>query len=319
MKSCNAGVNTFFIVGCGRSGTTLLKTILNVHQDIAVTPETFFYGSIVRGERNNQLDINAKIDFVFNKWWMKDFGLDKHDVEDNLDKIICKNDWDTVFLSIMKAYANKYNVKYVGEKTPAHMSRAQYFLETFVGSKVICIFRDPRAVYNSYKKTNVGTVSVVNVINEWKNAYNMHSQIKQYDGYISVRYEDLVESPEEVIKKIIGFIGVDFDPSLLNFHERHGSGFSPEQAHHANTLKPLFNDSVHEWKKHLNKYQVGLVEERLSAEMHDIGYVSSKKHVKYLRVYEVFSYIYDFFHKAAIRKPRQILKGYLARKRHMKV
>jgi hypothetical protein len=37
----------FFIVGCGRSGTTLLKSILSAHPALYVMPETFFFRSIL--------------------------------------------------------------------------------------------------------------------------------------------------------------------------------------------------------------------------------------------------------------------------------
>ena len=45
-KNICQGDGLLFIVGCGRSGTTLLKTILNENKKVYITPETFYYNSI---------------------------------------------------------------------------------------------------------------------------------------------------------------------------------------------------------------------------------------------------------------------------------
>jgi len=66
----------FFVVGCGRSGTTLLKSILCSHSDIYLPPETFFftsiskrYGRVLRGWFGDE------IDYIINRWWIRDTGV----------------------------------------------------------------------------------------------------------------------------------------------------------------------------------------------------------------------------------------------------
>lgn len=318
MKECGIDKKLFFVVGCGRSGTTLLKTILNEHENVAVTPETFFYDSVVAKEKTKDLDLNGKVEKLFSKWWIKDFGLNKSDVINNLNSIKCDDEWDAVFLSFIKSYADKHKVDCVGEKTPRHIAKAEYFIKSFPGVKVVNIIRDPRAVYSSYRKTKVGTISVANVINEWKNAYSVHVKLEKSASYYCIRYEDLVNSPEDVIKNILEFIGVPFDPSVLTFYQRSGAGYSPEQRHHGNTFKPIFNASVDEWQKCLNRYQKSLIENRLYNEMKSVGYDCATKPTPLLDVYYYVSTFFDYLHKLTIRKPRQLIKAYKASKRHEK-
>lgn len=314
MHKCNITQNLFFIVGCGRSGTTLLKTLLDSHRELVVTPETFFYNSVAQNGTHN---IQEKVEYALQKWWIKDFCIERESVYDNLSQIHCQNGWDSLFLAILQAYAQKHHANWVGEKTPSHISKGRYFINTFEGSKVICIVRDPRAVFNSYKKSKIGTISVATVITEWRRAYYEHLSLYGETNYIYIRYEDLVSQPENTLHTITKFLGVKYDSSLLEFHRRDMSGFSPEQAHHENTFRPIFKDSLDEWRTHLNRYQVSLIENRLSHEMAELGYVVTGEQANGLRTYEFLSKVTDMVHKVMIRKPRQLLKAYKARARQL--
>lgn len=172
-----------FIVGLPRTGTTLMRQILNDSENVAICGETHFLGGAgtvptlwrnilgspislsekqaVQGFRKEfaelgdlSTDSGAQeiVDRIFNinysfwSWIRKNV-----DREEFLEKLLASDRTDrALFDLIMAFYANGKPVR--GEKTPAHIHYVPTLLDWFPKAKVIHMFRDPRAIYISQKK-----------------------------------------------------------------------------------------------------------------------------------------------------------------------
>lgn len=307
----------FFIVGCGRSGTTLLKSMLDAHPGITLPPETFFFSTICRrfpGSANAPID--EKVAYVASRWWIRDAGVSAQDIHTQLAEYD-QPGWHEIFLATMAVMtADKpQDSLAVGEKTPAHIADATELLEKFHECRAIQIVRDPRAVLASYRGVKVGTNQAAAVIREWQGAWQAHKVLVDHPRYLLIRYEDLIADSESVLRKVCTTLDVPFDESMLAFHTRADKGYAEEQAHHQSTLKPLFTSSLDAWKQNLPGWQLALVETHLQEGMAAHGYELFAPDRKPKAWDHRLSDSLDRLHRHAVRRPRQLLKRRRALKR----
>lgn len=301
----------FFIIGCRRSGTTLLKTILSSHSDIYIPPETFFYTSIVRKYNLVSRYVNPdKLDYVLGKWWIRELGISKDNIQQKMDDSgRDSSDWNNIFLSMLGVLAEAKDAKLIGEKTPSHIDVADKLLGQFPSCRIIHIVRDPRAVLASCRSVDIGTNQAAGVIREWMGALRMHNKIRDSERYYWLRYEDLVSCLDKKLSEICMFLGVDFDESMLGFYNRKTPGFSVEQSHHCNTMRPIFTSSVDSWKTKIPKSDIALIEYCLAEEMKCFGYQCLHENILFPKFRYNIGIFCDFMHKNFIRRNKQIIKA----------
>lgn len=302
-----------FIVGCGRSGTTLLKSILDANPEVSIPPETFFFTSIVKNDGNENMSLDNKLDLLLSKWWIADARVSKIELEALLKGK--DGTWNNVFLALLGALSDGEGVKVFGEKTPAHISHVVNLLDVFTTAKVIHIVRDPRAVLSSYSSVPVGTNQVSGVISEWSNAMAVHSMMGNNQRYHMLKYEDLTSNTEMEVKRICDFLEIVYTPLMLKFYERKALGYSVEQTHHKNTLSAVFNSSADAWKKKLSDTEIGMIEAYLRDYMIAHGYELTNIKVNYCEVRRMYSHVLDVLARNFIRRPKQLRKKYAALKR----
>lgn len=307
----------FFIVGCGRSGTTLLKSILCSHSDIYLPSETFFYTSI--SKRYGRLlrgTFGDEIDYVVSRWWIRDAGVTKCSLVESMDDFdINLPVWNRVFLALLKSLSGDKDATVIGEKTPAHIECADKLLADFPHCKIIQLIRDPRAVLASYRASGVGTSQPAAVIKEWREAYEMKKNIENNERYFCLRYEDLISNPQHQVEKVCAFLNVEYESGMMEFHRRSHSGFAAEQRHHENTLSPIFSSSLNSWKDKLSKNQIALVEQQLGAEMEQAGYPLVGHEMMFARAYFMLSVFIEAVSRRTVRRFRQAIKSFRANRR----
>jgi hypothetical protein len=163
-----------FVVGASRSGTTLMRNLLERSDRIALARENHFVGHLVNGEGAryyfrrlgelaNDHTISALVDFVYSGeyqrrsrvreispyWrWLTE-SVPRDDFERRL--LDAERTERGLFAAMMRVYADWRGRPIMGEKTPAHLAYVDTLLEWFPKAKVIHMIRDPRAVYVSDK------------------------------------------------------------------------------------------------------------------------------------------------------------------------
>jgi len=268
----------FFIVGCGRSGTTLLQVMLGNHPEITLPNETGFYSLLWRrnrrrlGELANARDFRRGFEHCMDFWRVRELELDRERVWQ-----LCQGQptsWETLFLALLAALAERRGATRVGEKSPGHFQHLTLLAERFPEARFIHLIRDPRAVACSYYRT-FGIKAIGAKCRRWREAIEQHRLHSAALGarYAAVRYEDLVRAPEPTLRALCAFLGCEFSPDMLAHHERQHLGFAAHQMHHmANTLKPVFTSSLDKWRSELDPGQIALVEHVLGDDMRELGY-----------------------------------------------
>jgi len=302
--------NLFFIVGCGRSGTTLFRIILNAHSGVFVPPETFFFNEIANGFVGINSSSEKKISKLLSKWWVRDMKVERNEILKLLDPH--QASWRNVFLAFMGSLSSGSGATMFGEKTPGHIRYSQQLLDEYPKCKIIILVRDPRASFASFRSANVGTGQISTFSKTWSYAATIAKNLENNPRCMRVHFEKLITNTEDVMGSVCEFLDLSFDDSMMNYHSRTDPDYSPEQTHHKNTQKPIFTSGLTKWKSQLTNNQIGLLEYTLADQMAAMGYELEGNSVSFPRFRLLYSLFVDKLSKVFILKPRQILRKHRA-------
>ena len=276
-----------FIVGLSRSGTTLLSRLLDAHSEIAIFPETWW--SVV-------LDRLGCIQ-EFSNWWQT--SLFFNELWGNLNSYRDPAAWvlarvashepryvgptAPVLEKLGRAYANERHARIWGEKTPGHALWLPELRDLFPRARVLFMVRDPRDVLVSYDdRWNEGRRSTEYLITTaallkyylFRLLYRPGFPLEQVRW---VKYESLTSQTSAELEQICDFVGVDFEPSMLNFYRRYANveRDTPEGRHHLLLSKPAMTDRIGRYKEAMSSSQIALVERLFGEEMQAVGYSRS--------------------------------------------
>lgn len=258
-----------FIVGKGRSGTTLLQTILDAHPDCIIPLESRLIIHLKSRYRHVKKWTPGLIKSFYNDLFsdLKFSTLWKVDKDKLLSDLLSLGT-DADFASLCKVvYLNyksvfkKDKIRLIGDKNPIYTVFIPELLEIFPGSKFIHLIRDHRDNIHSHMKV-FPIKNVAFLASKWVffNERVEHQKRLNPGTVLSLRYEDLVANPQKHLKEICEFLGLSYHPGMLDFHERMNDGFSYIEPFvkkfHANIYNPVNISKVDEWKKGMNEKDV---------------------------------------------------------------
>jgi len=222
-----------FLVGFPRSGTTLLREILNNHSKIEfLSEETGFIPYVINEigiDVHFNYDTRKNIYHLFRKTIffkrMKSKGLYFE------PEIFCHNNelntWDKVFEYIFEFFLSDKEVHIIGEKTPLYLNNMRLLKAIFPHAKFIHIIRDPRDVVLSMKKK--WHRSIMRTAARWeesiKNARDIGLELGN-QVYFEVYYEIFIQNPERCTENICSFLNCIFENEMLQLKYPISSGGS---------------------------------------------------------------------------------------------
>lgn len=285
-----------FIVGCPRSGTTLLQQMLDAHPDIAIAPETFFIRHFwLQRERYGDLENDANyhrlIRDIVKIPEFKEMGLNATEFSHASSNIDRK--YPSVFQLLLGQFAQKRQVKIVGEKTPNHLLYMPTIQKFFPLARFIHIVRDPRAVVNSWQKVPWTTGSPGGDAEVWRRymstARLCSDTVKS--SLFTLHYEDLVLAPEKNIRDLCLFLNIEFSSSMLNHAENKDQLVNVvREPWKVNAKKPVNQTSLDRWRAELSKRTVFEIETIVRSEMNYLGYgtCTSPVQIFFWKAYKTF-------------------------------
>jgi len=252
----------FFIVGVGRSGTTLLMSMLNAHPEIGTPPETHFLTQHVLPHRELSIpEIRERLmaDPRFGR-----LGLDVGDVIKPFSggaSVALRS----VYFRWLELWKGRSQVRLVGDKAPRYVEFLPLLKWVAPNAKVIHLIRDPRSVFLSRTKAAWSADR-----RAWRQLVAYRVQYAEGrargpvlfgDRYREVQYESLISRPEEVLSDLAGFLGVAYDPAMLDFADSAaGLITGDEWDWKREAAGPLLRDNANKWRDELSSNQIGLIE-----------------------------------------------------------
>ncbi len=225
------------IGGFPRSGTTLLRAMLEQHKEIASPGIEVF-----------------PFQELHDKWRLKDgFGLNDKEIA-SLEKY--KKDNILYTEKISQLFKKKKKTKYVLFKHPKYMMFLKKFWEYFPNSKAIHIIRDGKnsTMSQKYWLLPKGRKEWPYdwCCRQWVTYLNRARKFKKDKRYIEIKYEDLIYSPEHTIKKITDFLELTQIPKkkLLEYYKKKESD---KHKDHPDVRKPLKKENINKWLNKMSK------------------------------------------------------------------
>jgi hypothetical protein len=208
------------IVGAIRSGTTLLRLMLDAHSQIAMPPETSFPESIFQKALELSGDSVAELIAAHSKW--EDLGIDR-------DEYIaaCRNRSGMEAMRLVwELYGRRQSKPIVGDKSPGYVKFLPVIQRVLPGIRVIHIIRDGRDCFASQMHSRFSLFSKAirspgMQASEWCGAVGAGRRFGSLlDAYLEVRYEQLILDPSLALGEICSFIGVSYEPGMVSYHKR---------------------------------------------------------------------------------------------------
>ena len=208
-----------FIVGVGRSGTTLLRLLLDAHPDITVTPETHWLQGVVRALIADPTDSEGVRTNILSEARWVDMGVSNQELDAILDDHDPACPGDTL-RKIYQRYGMRHGATRIGDKTPLHNLAMYDIARILPEARIIHLIRDGRDVAVSYRDLWFGPgrdVRAAAILWMWR-IRETRQQAQFLPHYLEVRYEALVNNPEKTLRDIADFIDLPFDPVQLTAH-----------------------------------------------------------------------------------------------------
>ncbi len=257
-----------FVVGAQRSGTTLLRNVLDRHPQIAMWGvESDFFGRVHarRATFGDPADIRNR-ERVVKAFLaiepMRRTGLDLSALgQAMLDE---GDTWPALFASALRHNATVQGKPYWGEKTPANVFHIDQLRAWFPRCAILHIVRDPRDMVSSLVRMRWSNRSVLFAARAWKR-FNAAAVGKDR---LLVKYEELVGSPETALGEICRYIGVAYDPLMLQPKEN--VHLAQPEGVRANTA--ISTDRMGLWRQAFRPWQIAAIEATASPLMEKYGY-----------------------------------------------
>jgi len=256
----------FFIVGCPRSGTTVLQQALNRHSQVVIPPETKFFYYFYGKPRSRQVAHLQRIN--------RDLGIQlpapntplRHRREARLF-------YERMAITYLERLGRN-GVAYFGDKTPEHTGQLHRIREVFPEAKVLFLYRDGRDVALSLSRMPWIDCDVYVGFVIWLYYYRILRRQRENPWFdmLFVRYEDLVSDPAGELRRVLEFLELDYEPQVAEGYGNREGIPERELLWKARALERISTDRVGLWRRELPPLVVKRLERLGAGALEDLGY-----------------------------------------------
>lgn len=263
-----------FLLGCPRSGTTLLRVIMDSHPEMAVPPESHFIAKLgharKRYEGRGAEGWDRLADDLVGRSWFEHWRFSEDEVR-NCVTDPAVDSYPNAVRRLYSEYARRRDKPHYADKTPKYTLDIPILADLFGEARFVHIIRDGRDVALSLMEKPWGPKTLGDAAVLWKKQVETaRSDGRRLDPirYHELRYHDLVEDTESVVRNASSFLGLDFDPDMLNYFEKERPGRSVAKG---NVHRPPTR-GMRDWRGQLSHEEVVLFDALAGDLLDELGY-----------------------------------------------
>jgi len=279
-----------FVVGCDRSGTTLLGAMIGGHPNSVCLPEaTFIKSSMPEGPAETPVqhsEILSRIEMMWRfRIWNFDLNGRRPKPGDSVKTYA--DTWNWLVLQYAEECGRSDPEIWI-EHWPGKILYLARLLDHFPDAKVIHIIRDGRAVAASFLSLDWGPNTVREAAFYWTRIMGFGFSASACFGpekIYNVHYEDLVTNSEQTMREICKFIGIDFHSDMLNSKGLKVPKFTQKQ--HSLVGEQPKQSRVTAWRESLSPREIEIFESLTHDLLRYLGYeLDNGPHPKPLTIFE---------------------------------
>lgn len=224
-----------FIVGSPRSGTTMLRRMINAHPQIQITRETHWVPRVYERRRGVDADGFVTGDIVEQLFKQRRFSQMKISRE-RLREFLADRErvhYSTLVTHVFDRYGKRKGKLLVGDKTPTYVRKLPTLFELWPQTRVVHLIRDGRDVWLSMRNWRMAHKAagkfatwqidpLVTTALWWKALVMMGrrdgARVGQ-DQYVEIEYSRLVAEPECCCRRLARYLGIPADARMQRYYE----------------------------------------------------------------------------------------------------
>tara|TARA_R110002049_G_scaffold3795_5_gene27665 strand:- start:142790 stop:143659 length:870 start_codon:yes stop_codon:yes gene_type:complete len=262
-----------FILGNPRSGTSLLRLMLDSHNDICIPPESHFFlwleSKFGRWDMNH---MDAYLEDLFNATKFETWNLDKSALKEFL---VARDIKSYAQLNSLVYYyyaiTKKRQITFWGDKNSLWVDKLPQIIKHYPDAFFIHIIRDGRDIACSYKALNSKKMdskyapklpnNVKEIAEKWSNSVEgIEGFLQKIDSNkkVQIYYEDLLSAPKVTLQKVLDILNLEFLEAQTKYYLKKKNDIEPEAffAWKEKLTQPLDNSNVGKYKKELTVNEI---------------------------------------------------------------
>ncbi len=268
------------MVGCPRSGTTVLKNRLDKHPNLCFPFESHFIPNmyLAYGDPSNDAEAWSIASKILSTFWITNWHI-----ELSPEEFTGVRTYRAIVEKIFFAWSRQSGIERVCDKTPHNVIHLPTIVEIFPDAKIVHIYRDGRDVALSWLFTRFEPRNMYTAAKMW----NQMVRKGRLDGsrlppssYMELSYEEFSAEGSTKLNEVLEFIGED--PNLLETTESVGLAEKMEsmvkrvtmshERMRKNAYRPLMRDNTEKWKQKMSEGDQALFEGVAGDLLTELGY-----------------------------------------------
>jgi len=263
------------VLGVRRSGTTLLRVVLDRHSQLAIPDESYFIPPLA-GRHGATIDVDAFVDDLRRLPTLRDWGVSVEDVRERLRPGLPTGQ---AIAAVYEQYAVDCGKSRWGDKTPMYMQHLPLLERLFPDAMYVQLIRDGRDAAASFLGMPEGIVtttwahprSAADFACEWRAQVKAAQALGRRvgpDRYLEVRYEDFVADPPAQVERICSFAALPFEPAMLDYVGHTDAAAKP----HQRSLERPPTPGLRDWRNEFGPEDVAAFEAVAGDLLGELGY-----------------------------------------------
>lgn len=265
------------ILGVRRSGTTLLRVMLDRHSQLAVPDESYFVPQLA-DRHLRRVDPDEFVDDLRRLNTLAEWEVPLDKVRERLapDMPI-----GTAIATVYAVYAAERGKARWGDKTPMYMQNLRLLERLFPDARFVHLIRDGRDAALSFLEMPRGLMTETwmhprtsaDFASQWRTETAAARRLGERVGprYLEVRYEQLVDDVEAVLRRICEFAGLEYEPTMADYAGNVDVSAKP----HQQRLTQPPTSGVRDWRTQMSPVDVAAFERVAGDLLGELGYESS--------------------------------------------
>ncbi|MGP9788664.1 sulfotransferase family protein [Roseinatronobacter sp. NSM] len=294
-----------FVVGNSRSGTTMMSRVLGRNSAIHGFPELHYIEQMVTAEQfasdnavedARAIDLVARLISIFRLGYFKRREPERFvaEAQDIINKVMPRTH-AALLRATMLTEARRHGAVIACEQTPRNVFHIDAILAAYPDAVVINMVRDPRDVLlsqkNKWRRRSMGApIPRFEALRSWMNYHPLTMSLlwksavtagcRPRDRVLTIRFEDLLEQPQDTLQKICVHVGVIYDQDMLNVDQINSSTRQDSFG-----TVGIDNTRSDAWRSGgLSASEITICERTNSELMKSLGYAQSDSHAGFFPI-----------------------------------